>query len=67
LTLPGNIVDPPAAASGIETIDFPRLADRDDDGMHRWVGLGVIADTLINMGSAKAASPTGLATTRRNA
>jgi len=25
--------------------------------MHRWVGLGVIADNLINLGSAKTASP----------
>src|SRR6516162_5217131 len=26
-----------------------------DDGMHRWVGLGVIADNLINIANAKAA------------
>jgi IS5 family transposase len=26
-----------------------------EDGMKRWVGLGVIADTLINMGNALAA------------
>jgi len=26
-----------------------------DDGMHRWVGLGIIADNLINIANAKAA------------
>lgn len=26
-----------------------------DDGMHRWVGLGIIADNLISIGTAKAA------------
>jgi IS5 family transposase len=30
---------------------------RGDDGMHRWVGLGVIADSLITIGSAKPAAP----------
>ena len=28
---------------------------RGDDGMHRWVGLGVIADNLINLGRTKTA------------
>jgi transposase, IS5 family len=28
-----------------------------DDGMHRWVGLGVIADNLISIGNATAAQP----------
>jgi IS5 family transposase len=28
-----------------------------DDGMRRWVGLGVIADNLINIGNAKTAPP----------
>jgi transposase, IS5 family len=28
---------------------------RGDDGMHRWVGLGIIADNLINIGTVKAA------------
>jgi IS5 family transposase len=28
---------------------------RGDDGMSRWVGLGVIADNLINIGSTKIA------------
>ena len=28
-----------------------------DDGMKRWVGLGVIADNLINLGRAIAAQP----------
>jgi hypothetical protein len=28
-----------------------------DDGMKRWVGLGVIADNLINHGRAIAAQP----------
>lgn len=30
-----------------------RCLYRGDDGMHRWVGLGVIADNLINIGLAK--------------
>ena len=30
-----------------------RCLYRGDDGMHRWVGLGVIADNLINIGTAK--------------
>jgi transposase, IS5 family len=34
-----------------------RCRYRGDDGMHRWVGLGVIADNLINIGTAKAAPP----------
>jgi IS5 family transposase len=34
-----------------------RCRYRGDDGMHRWVGLGVIADNLINIGNAKAAPP----------
>jgi IS5 family transposase len=34
-----------------------RCRYRGDDGMHRWVGLGVIADNLINLGNAKAAPP----------
>jgi IS5 family transposase len=29
------------------------------DGMKRWVGFGVIADNLINIGHALAASPDG--------
>lgn len=32
-----------------------RCRYRGDDGMHRWVGLGVIADNLINIGSATTA------------
>jgi IS5 family transposase len=28
-----------------------------DDGMKRWVGLGVIADNLVNLGHAIAARP----------
>jgi len=32
-----------------------RCRYRGDDGMHRWVGLGVIADNLINIGTRKAA------------
>jgi IS5 family transposase len=32
-----------------------RCRYRGEDGMKRWVGLGVIADTLINMGNALAA------------
>ena len=32
-----------------------RCRYRGDDGMHRWVGLGVIADNLITIGNAKAA------------
>jgi transposase, IS5 family len=35
-----------------------RCRYRGDDGMHRWVGLGVIADNLISIGNAKAAPPT---------
>jgi IS5 family transposase len=35
-----------------------RCRYRGDDGMHRWVGLGVIADNLINIGNAKHAPPT---------
>ena len=35
-----------------------RCRYRGDDGMHRWVGLGVIADNLISIGTAKAAQPT---------
>jgi IS5 family transposase len=27
-----------------------RCRDRRDDGMKRWVGLGIIADNLINIG-----------------
>jgi IS5 family transposase len=34
-----------------------RCRYRGDHGMHRWVGLGVIADNLINIGNAKAAPP----------
>jgi len=34
-----------------------RCLYRGDDGMHRWVGLGVIADNLISIGTAKAALP----------
>jgi IS5 family transposase len=30
---------------------------RSDDGMHRWVGLGIIADNLINIGNAKRSRP----------
>ncbi len=33
-----------------------RCRYRGDDGMHRWVGLGVIADNLLNIGNAKTAS-----------
>ena len=32
-----------------------RCLYRGDDGMHRWVGLGIIADNLINIGVAKRA------------
>ena len=32
-----------------------RCRYRGEDGMKRWVGLGVLADTLINMGNALAA------------
>jgi transposase, IS5 family len=35
-----------------------RCLYRGDDGMHRWVGLGVIADNLINIGIAKRTRPT---------
>lgn len=35
-----------------------RCLYRGDDGMHRWVGLGIIADNLISIGNAKAAQPT---------
>jgi IS5 family transposase len=31
-----------------------RCLYRGDDGMHRWLGLGVIADNLITFGNAKA-------------
>jgi len=34
-----------------------RCLYRGDDGMHRWVGLGVIADNLISIGTVKAATP----------
>jgi IS5 family transposase len=34
-----------------------RCRYRGDDGMDRWVGLGVIADNLINIGNAKATPP----------
>jgi IS5 family transposase len=34
-----------------------RCLYRGDDGMHRWVGLGIIADNLISIGTAKAAPP----------
>jgi transposase, IS5 family len=34
-----------------------RCRYRGDDGMRRWVGLGVIADNLINIGRAIAAHP----------
>lgn len=34
-----------------------RCRYRGDAGMKRWVGLGIIADTLINMGRAKPAAP----------
>jgi IS5 family transposase len=34
-----------------------RCRYRGDDGMHRWVGLGVIADNLINLGNATTAPP----------
>jgi IS5 family transposase len=34
-----------------------RCRYRGDDGMRRWVGLGVIADNLINIGRAIAAKP----------
>ena len=34
-----------------------RCRYRGADGMHRWVGLGVIADNLINIGNAKTAPP----------
>jgi len=34
-----------------------RCLYRGDDGMHRWVGLGIIADNLINIGTAKRARP----------
>jgi transposase, IS5 family len=34
-----------------------RCLYRGDDGMHRWVGLGVIADNLINIGTAKPTPP----------
>ena len=33
-----------------------RCRYRGEDGMKRWVGLGVLADTLINMGNALAAA-----------
>jgi IS5 family transposase len=36
-----------------------RCRYRGEDGMHRWVGLGVIADTLINIGRVLAARDTG--------
>jgi transposase, IS5 family len=35
-----------------------RCRYRGDDGMKRWVGLGVIADNLINIGQAIAKQPT---------
>ena len=35
-----------------------RCLYRGDDGMHRWVGLGIIADNLINIGTAKRPRPT---------
>ena len=31
-----------------------RCRDKGDDGMTRWVGLGVIADNIINIGTALA-------------
>jgi transposase, IS5 family len=34
-----------------------RCLYRGDDGMHRWVGLGIIADNLISIGTVKAAQP----------
>jgi IS5 family transposase len=34
-----------------------RCRYRGDDGMKRWVGLGVIADNLINIGQAIAKQP----------
>jgi transposase, IS5 family len=34
-----------------------RCRYRGDHGMHRWVGLGVIADNLITIGTARAAPP----------
>jgi IS5 family transposase len=34
-----------------------RCRYRGDDGMHRWVGLGVIADNLITLGNTKATLP----------
>src|SRR5438309_7757683 len=34
-----------------------RCRYKGDDGMKRWVGLGVIADNLINIGCAKPAAP----------
>lgn len=34
-----------------------RCRYRGDDGMHRWVGLGVIADNLITIGTARTAPP----------
>jgi hypothetical protein len=36
----------------------PRCRYRGDDVMYRWVGLGVIADNLINIGALKAALST---------
>ena len=35
-----------------------RCRDKGADGMTRWVGLGVIADTLINIGRVLATRPT---------
>ena len=36
-----------------------RCRYRGDAGMHRWVGLGVIADNLINIGHCLASQNTG--------
>jgi len=38
-------------------INYIRPHDKGPDGMKRWVGLGVIADNLINIGRAMAARP----------
>jgi IS5 family transposase len=34
-----------------------RSRNKGDDGMKRWVGLGVIADNLINIGRVLATRP----------
>jgi hypothetical protein len=58
-TLSGAGIGSGAASAGAGRADRRKAstaaATAGDDGMHRWVGLGVIADNLITIGTARTA------------